>query len=88
MKSVVRAGETLHVPANAPHQFHNASEHPVRLLCLCSPSGQEDFFLEVGVPVKTRTAGPPKFDEAAQAAFKAKSEALASKYRTELLQHA
>lgn len=88
VKSVVRLGETLHVPANAPHQFHNTSEHPVRLLCLCSPSGQEDFFLEVGVPVKTRTAAPPKLDEAAQAAFKAKSEALASKYRTELLQHA
>src|SRR6202140_4680343 len=38
-KSVVRTGETVHVPANAPHQFHNSSEHPVRLLCICSPAG-------------------------------------------------
>src|SRR5882757_7611834 len=50
-KSVVRAGETVHIPANAPHQFHNSSEHPVRLLCICAPSGQEEFFLAVGVPV-------------------------------------
>jgi quercetin dioxygenase-like cupin family protein len=33
-KSTVKAGETLHIPANAPHQFHNASDKPVRLLCL------------------------------------------------------
>ena len=87
-KSVVRAGETVSIPANAPHQFHNVSEKPVRLLCLCSPSGQEKFFKQVGVPVATRTTPPPKLDEAAQAAFKAKSEALAPQYRTELLQHA
>src|SRR5450631_487118 len=24
-KSVVKAGETINIPANAPHQFHNAS---------------------------------------------------------------
>src|ERR1700760_266561 len=30
-KSVVRAGETLHVPANAPHQFTNRSDEPARL---------------------------------------------------------
>jgi quercetin dioxygenase-like cupin family protein len=24
-KSIVRAGDTLNIPANAPHQFHNAS---------------------------------------------------------------
>src|SRR4051794_17121535 len=23
VKQIVRAGETIHVPANAPHQFHN-----------------------------------------------------------------
>ncbi|MDP9338671.1 MAG: cupin domain-containing protein [Acidobacteriota bacterium] len=87
-KSVVRAGETIHIPANAPHQFHNASDKPVRMLCTCAPAGQEKFFLEVGVPVATRTTPPPKLDEAAQAAFVAKSKALAAKYRTELLEHA
>ncbi len=83
--SVVRAGETVNIPANAPHSFTNASAQPVRLLCICSPSGQEEFFQEVGVPVATRTTPPPKLDEAAQAAFMAKAEALAPQYRTELL---
>jgi len=54
-KSIVRAGDTLHIPANAPHQFHNSFAAPVRLLCICSPAGQEKFFTEVGVPVATRT---------------------------------
>jgi uncharacterized cupin superfamily protein len=82
---VVRAGETIHIPANAPHQFRNSSAQAARLLCICSPAGQEEFFLEVGVPVATRTTAPPKLDEAAQAAFLAKARALAPKYRTELL---
>ena len=87
-KSIVRAGETVNIPANAPHQFQNKSEKPARLLCLCSPAGQEEFFMEVGVRVATRTSPPPKLDEAAQAAFKAKVEALAPKYKSELLEHA
>ena len=84
-KSVVRAGETVNIPANAPHSFANASAQPARLLCICAPSGQEEFFQEVGVPVATRTTPPPKRDEAAQAAFMAKAEALAQQYRTERL---
>ncbi len=87
-KHLVRAGETIHVPANAPHQFRNSSAQPVRMLCICSPAGQEEFFLELGVLVATRTTPPPRLDGAAQAEFKAKAEALAPKYRTELLPHA
>jgi quercetin dioxygenase-like cupin family protein len=84
-KSVVRAGETINIPANAPHQFQNKSGQPARLLCLCSPAGQEEFFMAIGVPVESRTTPPPKLDEASQAAFVAKVQALAPKYRTELL---
>jgi quercetin dioxygenase-like cupin family protein len=84
-KSTVRAGETLHIPANAPHHFHNTSSAPARLLCICSPSGQENFFREVGVPVATRTTPPPPLDKAAFAQFLAKATALAPKYKTELL---
>jgi quercetin dioxygenase-like cupin family protein len=84
-KLVVRAGETVSIPANAPHQFHNGSGKPVRLLCICSPAGQEEFFTALGVPVADRTTPPPPLDDAAQAAFKAKAEVLAPKYRTELL---
>ena len=82
---VARAGETVNVPANAPHAFTNASGESARLLCMCSPSGQENFFLAVGEPVATRTAAPPELDPAAQAAFIAKSQALTPQYRTELL---
>jgi quercetin dioxygenase-like cupin family protein len=84
-KSIARTGDTLNIPANAPHQFHNASEQPARLLCVCSPAGQDEFFMEVGIPVASRTATPPKLTAAEQAAFMAKSESLAPKYRTELL---
>jgi quercetin dioxygenase-like cupin family protein len=87
-KFTVRAGETLNVPANAPHQFHNASGEAVRMLCICSPAGQERFFLEVGVPVATRTAPPPKLSEQEQAAFIEKVKALTPKYGTELLREA
>jgi quercetin dioxygenase-like cupin family protein len=84
-KSVVLAGDTVNIPANAPHQFHNASSKPTRLLCICSPAGQENFFREVGTPVATRTTPPPKLDERQQAEFVQRVMALAPKYRTELL---
>jgi quercetin dioxygenase-like cupin family protein len=58
-KRTVKAGETIHIPANSPHQFHNAFSRPVRMLCVCSPAGQEEFFKEVGTPVATRTTPPP-----------------------------
>jgi quercetin dioxygenase-like cupin family protein len=87
-KSTVRAGDTINIPANAPHQFHNTSAKPVRMLCICSPSGQENLFLEVGVPVATRTTPPPKLEPTEQAAFIEKVKALAPKYRTELLKEA
>ena len=84
-KSTVRAGETVNIPANAPHSFANASERPARLLCVCSPAGQEEFFLTVGVPVEGRTTAPPEPSSAAQAAFVAQSQELAPRIRTELL---
>jgi uncharacterized cupin superfamily protein len=87
-KLTVAAGETLNIPADAPHQFHNVSSGVVRMLCICSPAGQEKFFLEVGVPVATRTTPPPKLSEMEQASFIEKVRALAPKYRTELLREA
>ena len=84
-KSVVRAGETINIPANAPHSFTNASERPARLLCVCTPPGQEEFFEAIGAPVASRTAPPPELDEAAMAERMARAEELAPQYRTELL---
>ena len=84
-KVTVRAGETLHIPANAPHSFTNASKQNVRLLCLCAPAGQEEFFAQIGVPLATRLTPPPKLDKEAQSASMKKAEELASKFRTEFL---
>ena len=84
-KSVVRAGETLSIPANAPHSFTNASKQTVRLLRICAPAGQEEFFAQVGVSVATRTTPPPKLGKEEQAQLMKKSQELAPKYRSELL---
>jgi quercetin dioxygenase-like cupin family protein len=83
--SLVRAGETVNVPANAPHSFRNASGQAARLLCTCSPAGQEEFFLAVGDRVSSRTAPPPQLDDAARAERMARALELAPRYRTELL---
>ena len=83
--SVVKTGETINIPANAPHRFVNASDKVVRLLCICAPAGQEELFAQVGVSVATRITPPPKPDAAAQAAGKSRAEALAPKYRTEFV---
>jgi len=87
-KSIVKAGDTINIPANAPHRFHNTSPNATRLLCICSPAGQDEFFKEVGTPVATRTTPPPKLDEKEQAAFIKKVMSLAPKFRTELLKEA
>jgi quercetin dioxygenase-like cupin family protein len=84
-KSTARSGETVNIPANAPHSFRNSVQQPARLLCLCSPSGQENFFMEVGDAVASRTAPPPELTEPEKAARVAKAVALAPQYRTELL---
>jgi quercetin dioxygenase-like cupin family protein len=83
--SVIRAGETVNVPANAPHAFRNAADAPARLLCACSPPGQEKFFMAVGDRVPGRTSPPPELDDAAKGARMAKAKELAPLYRTELL---
>ncbi|HEY0257334.1 MAG TPA: cupin domain-containing protein [Candidatus Methylacidiphilales bacterium] len=84
-KTLVRAGETINIPANAPHKLRNQSDQMVRMLCLCSPAGQDDFFLSVGVKIPLRTSAAPKLDEKGMAEFARKAQALAPRYRTELL---
>src|ERR1017187_6765905 len=69
-KSPLHTGDTVNIPADAPHQFRNLSGRPARLLCLCSPAGQEEFFKAVGIPLANLTMPPPKLDATAQAAFK------------------
>ena len=53
------AGTTVNIPANAPHHFRNHSGRPARLLCMCTPAGQDEYFLLCGDRVDSRTAAPP-----------------------------
>ena len=87
-KMSVRAGEMINIPANAPHRFQNVSTGPARMICICSPAGTENYFVELGVPVATRTTPPPKLNEKEQAAFIQKVLALSPRYRTELIREA
>jgi quercetin dioxygenase-like cupin family protein len=79
------AGTTVNVPANAPHSFGNHAHLPARLLCMCTPPGQEELFMEIGDPVADRTAPPPPLSERALAERMAKAGALAPKYATEFV---
>jgi quercetin dioxygenase-like cupin family protein len=79
------AGSTVNIPANAPHSFKNKSDKPARFLCMCTPAGQEEFFVLVGDPVDSRTAAPPKLSEAERAERGQRAKALAPQFRTELL---
>ncbi|MFI5782261.1 cupin domain-containing protein [Nocardia sp. NPDC051570] len=81
----VKAGETVNIPANAPHFFRNVSDQPARMLCMCTPAGQEEYFLQVAVPIESPTAPPPQLSEAEQAASREKAAQLAAQYRTEFL---
>jgi quercetin dioxygenase-like cupin family protein len=79
------AGSTVNIPANAPHAFKNKSDKPARMLCMCTPAGQEQFFIDVGDPVDSRTAPPPKLNEAERAERMQRAKSLSARYRTELL---
>jgi quercetin dioxygenase-like cupin family protein len=83
--SLVRAGSTVNIPANAPHAFKNVSGAAVRMLCMCTPAGQEEFFLEVGDLVDSRTAPPPKLTAEEIAERRKKAGSLLAKYRTEMV---
>ena len=83
--STIRAGSTINVPANAPHSFRNTSGGTARMLCMCMPAGQEEFFVLVGDPVESRTAPPPKLSKEQQGERIKRAIELAPKYRTELL---
>jgi mannose-6-phosphate isomerase-like protein (cupin superfamily) len=80
-----KVGTTVNIPANAPHFFKNSSAITARLLCLCAPAGQEEFFMALGTPVNARTSPAPDLGEPEQKAFIERAKALAPKYRTELL---
>ena len=79
------AGETVNIPANAPHAFRNAGDVAARMLCTAVPAGLEAFFAEFGDRVDSRTASPPDLtDEEKQARLRRAAE-RAPDYGMELL---
>lgn len=57
------AGAFFFGPRNTPHRWTNVGSTTGRLLFVYNPSGIEEFFLAVGIPVKTPLERPP-FDPA------------------------
>ena len=84
-KKLVKAGMTVNIPANAPHFFTQPKGGNARMLCMCAPAGQEEFFMAIGTPVASRTTPAPKLSDAEKEAFMKKAQALAPRFRTEVL---
>jgi quercetin dioxygenase-like cupin family protein len=83
-KTRVGEGTTVNVPANAPHFFTNPSKD-AHMLCMTTPAGQEEFFLQIGDPVESSTSPPVKLGREEVEARMKKAAELAPQYRTELL---
>ena len=81
----LRAGETVNIPANAPHSFRNAADVPARLLCTAVPAGLEAFFAEFGDRVDSRTSPPPALSDEEQQARLRRAVERAPDYGMELL---
>jgi quercetin dioxygenase-like cupin family protein len=84
-RHVVRAGSTVNVPANAPHFFRNTSGAPARMLCMCTPAGQEEYFLRVGDIVDGWDAPPPQLTDEERADQRRRAVELAATHRSEFL---
>lgn len=83
--TTVAAPATVNIPANAPHAFKNLSGKAAHMLCMCTPAGQEEFFLTVADPLESRNSPPPVLSNEERAQRGQKARALAPKYRTEFL---
>lgn len=55
------------------------------MLCMATPAGLEEFFLQLGDPVESSTSAPVKLSKQEQDARMKKAAELAPEYRTELL---
>ena len=83
--SIANTGETVNVPALAPHSFRNPRDQTVRLLCLVARAGLEAYFAVFGDPVPHRTTPAPKLTDAEIRERIQKASALAPQYRIEML---
>lgn len=69
-------GTYIYGPRNVPHRWTNVGSARGRLLNVFAPSGVEEFFLAVGIPIRS-SSERPKVD---MAAFDAKASPLREKY--------
>ena len=79
------AGDTVNIPARAPHAFRNASAAQARLLCTVAPSGLERYFAEFGDPVPARTSPAPALSDAEREERLHKAVAKAPEYGMEFV---
>ncbi len=61
--STAHAGQTVNIPALAPHRFYNSSDEPARLLCLTTPAGLDRMFVAIGDRLPTSTSPAPVVGE-------------------------
>lgn len=57
-QTTAHAGETVNIPARAPHHFTNVSTADARMLTMLTPPGLEEFFALWGEPLPNRTDAP------------------------------
>lgn len=81
----LRSGQTINIPANAPHGFRVVSSEPARFLCMCLPAGQEEFFALVGEPLPSRTTPPTPLSAEAVNHRRQQALSLAARFHTEFL---
>ncbi len=82
---VARAGTTVNVPANAPHNFRNASGAPARMLCMCTPAGQDEYFARIGDVIDGPDAPAPQLTPEEGMERRRRAAELADTYRSVFL---
>ncbi|WP_256092068.1 cupin domain-containing protein [Micromonospora haikouensis] len=82
-RHTVRAGSTVNIPANAPHNFRNVSGAPARMLCMCTPAGQDEYFTRIGDVLAGKDAPTPQLSPGELAERRRRAAELASTYRSE-----
>ena len=78
-------GETVNIPSLAPHAFRNPTDAQVRLLCMVSPSGLEEYFAGFGDPVDSRTAAAPQLTPEQLGERMQRAAGLADRYRIDMM---
>jgi mannose-6-phosphate isomerase-like protein (cupin superfamily) len=78
-------GQTVNIPANAPHRFHNPGDSTLRLLCLTAPGGLDEYFARFGDLVSTRTSAAPKLTEAELGERLKRAAAAADEFHIDML---